>query len=272
MENKVLFLDIDGTLVDFRGNMPESASSALKEAKARGHRLVLCTGRTRVQVYSWLLDYGFDGLITGAGAQVEAGGRVISRHFIPQEQLAEAVGFFEKIRAPYYLQAEDAIYGPQWCLDCRLDVFNGKITDKEREKRFGKVVRDDRPFLRGDGEKMVYYQSSKSLEEVRRALGNYFMVEASSYEQKHSSDGEVTIRGIDKAYGMRRYLAYIGLSRENAVAFGDGPNDMEMLQYAGTGVAMGNAAESLKAAADLVTDDVTRDGLYQAFKKLDLIV
>ena len=52
---------------------------------------------------------------------------------------------------------------------------------------------------------------------------------------------------------------------------GDGPNDLEMLQYAGTGVAMGNAMEALKAAADLVTDDVNRDGLYHAFERLRLI-
>ena len=80
MGSKVLFLDIDGTLVDFRGKMPESAGRALELARERGHKLVLCTGRTRTQLFSWLLAYGFDGLITGAGAQVEADGKLISRH------------------------------------------------------------------------------------------------------------------------------------------------------------------------------------------------
>ena len=70
---------------------------------------------------------------------------------------------------------------------------------------------------------------------------------------------------------MRRYLEYSGISREDTLAIGDGPNDLEMLQYAATGVAMGNAADSLKAAADLVTGCVDEDGLYQAFEQLGLI-
>ena len=125
MKTKVLFLDIDGTLVDFQGKIPESAKEALIRAKERGHHLVLCTGRTRFQVYPWLLDYGFDGLITGAGAQVEAGRELICRHLVKQDSLAKAVAFFERIRAPYYLQAEKAIYAPQWCIDCQTAVFKG---------------------------------------------------------------------------------------------------------------------------------------------------
>ena len=271
MKQRVVFLDIDGTLLDFQGNLPESAGRALRKARENGHQLVLCTGRTRIQVYAWLLEQGFDGLITGAGAQVEAHGHVISRHLIRQEHLAEAVAYFEKNRTPYYMQAENAIYGPQWCLDCRIAVFGGRITDKEREKRFGKVTLDDMPQLRRDVEKIAYYQSAEPLDGVRAALGEYFTVEASSYSQGHEGEGEVTIRGIDKAYGMQQYLAYTGFAREDAVAVGDGPNDLEMLQYAGTGVAMGNAMEALKAAADLVTDDVNRDGLYHAFERLRLI-
>ena len=100
MKTKVLFLDIDGTLVDFQGKIPESAKEALIRAKERGHHLVLCTGRTRFQVYPWLLDYGFDGLITGAGAQVEAGRELICRHLVKQDSLAKAVAFLRESAPP----------------------------------------------------------------------------------------------------------------------------------------------------------------------------
>ena len=60
-------------------------------------------------------------------------------------------------------------------------------------------------------------------------------MEASSFQLINSSDGEVTVRGIDKAYGMEQYLRYAGIRREDSAAFGDGPNDLGMLEYAGTG-------------------------------------
>ena len=72
-------------------------------------------------------------------------------------------------------------------------------------------------------------------------------MEASSFQLINSSDGEVTVRGIDKAYGMEQYLRYAGIRREDSAAFGDGPNDLGMLEYAGTGVAMGNAGAELKS-------------------------
>ena len=271
MKTKVLFLDIDGTLVDFQGKIPYSAGSALKSAKRKGHKLVLCTGRTKTQIYPWLLEYGFDGLITGAGAQVEAEGRLLSRHVICRRDLARAVDYFEEIRAPYYLQTAQGIYAPQWCMDYQTSVFQGKLTEPEREKRFGIILREERPADRDDVEKIAYYQSPEPVEQVARKLGDSFTVSASSFQLVDSADGEVTIRGIDKAYGMQQYLDHAGISRENTYAFGDGPNDWEMLEFAGTGVAMGNAGKELKCRADLVTDTIDRDGLYRAFETLGLL-
>ena len=85
-------------------------------------------------------------------------------------------------------------------------------------------------------------------------------------------------RGIDicaadggKEQGIMHLLERYGLKREEIVAFGDAENDIEMLQYAGIGVAMGNATEAAKAAADYVTADIDDDGIWKALKKLELI-
>ena len=77
--------------------------------------------------------------------------------------------------------------------------------------------------------------------------------------------------GGGKPNGLAHTLAHLGLTREQAVAFGDGGNDVTMLAYAGLGVAMGNACAEAKAAADYVTDDVTKDGLAKALKHFKLI-
>ena len=70
---KIVFLDIDGTLVNFNQQMPESTWKALKEARENGHKLVLCTGRTYGHIYPWLLEIGFDAIVASAGAYVRVG-------------------------------------------------------------------------------------------------------------------------------------------------------------------------------------------------------
>lgn len=70
---------------------------------------------------------------------------------------------------------------------------------------------------------------------------------------------------------MEKYLSYVGATREDAIAFGDGPNDMDMIEYAKIGVCMGNGREELKRIADFVTKDIDEDGIEYAMLRLGLI-
>ena len=83
--------------------------------------------------------------------------------------------------------------------------------------------------------------------------------------------GEVTDSRYTKATGMTEILRRFDAPRSATIAFGDGDNDLEMMDFAAYGVAMGNATPALRAASDTVTDDINSDGLYNAFKKLGLI-
>jgi hydroxymethylpyrimidine pyrophosphatase-like HAD family hydrolase len=64
---------------------------------------------------------------------------------------------------------------------------------------------------------------------------------------------------------------YLGYTRDDMIAFGDGPNDIDMLEYASIGIAMGNAGEVTKSAADMVTQRIENDGVFVALRKLDII-
>ena len=88
--SKVLFFDIDGTLYDFSGYMPASTIEALKQARENGHKLIICSGRVRYQIYPELFSM-FDGLIGATGAYIEEDGNVLSDHFVRREVL-EQVG------------------------------------------------------------------------------------------------------------------------------------------------------------------------------------
>ena len=81
------------------------------------------------------------------------------------------------------------------------------------------------------------------------------------------------MREAQKADGLtgEKLLEFLEVDKADTIAFGDGYNDMEMLEFAGKGVAMGNAVEELKKIADYVTDSVEQDGIYRAMRCLDVI-
>lgn len=88
---------------------------------------------------------------------------------------------------------------------------------------------------------------------VQKDLAPDFSVTDMSFKQTERNSGEIGIAGINKATGMQAYLSHVGQTKEDAIAFGDSANDMEMIDFAACGVAMGNAIEALKARADMVT-------------------
>lgn len=79
---KVVFLDVDGTMVNDRGEIPESTKEAVRRAKANGHKMVVCTGRSRFQIYDELLELGFSGIVGAAGVFVIADGKEIYTHIL----------------------------------------------------------------------------------------------------------------------------------------------------------------------------------------------
>lgn len=85
MDKKVVFLDVDGTMVNEKGEIPESAQYAVRTAQANGHRMVVCSGRSRFQIYDALLELGFSGIVGGAGAFVEDEGKEFYHAYIDEE-------------------------------------------------------------------------------------------------------------------------------------------------------------------------------------------
>lgn len=123
MNRRLLFFDIDGTLVGFDQKMPASAQEALRRAKENGHKLFLCTGRCRTQIYPWLLsDHPFDGLVMCAGANVYAEGQQIYHRTFGPERMKALVDYLESVGASYFVQNEYGVLMTQRCL--RAEAFN----------------------------------------------------------------------------------------------------------------------------------------------------
>ena len=253
MNQKVVFLDVDGTIVNDKGIIPESTQIAIRKAVENGHKLVVCSGRSLFQLPQMLLDLGFSGMVTAAGAQVIAGGKEIYHAVIDEEHRKFIVDYMEKNNFVYCFQTDAG------------------ITEEHLRQLVGEFFIQEDVWNNEKEEKLIYYDAPFGVARVHADLEPYFDVVALSLSGADDYCGEVGINGIHKATGMKRYLEYVGIPREDSIAIGDGPNDLQMMDYAGIGIAMGNAREEVKKRADMVTSHIDEDGLYHALDRLGLL-
>lgn len=265
-------MDVDGTMVDFNGEIPESAKQAVRMAKQNGHKLVVCSGRSRFQIQEELLTLGFDGIVGGAGAFVISEDKEIYHAYIDAEHRKSIYDYLEGNGFLFCFQADDGVVLNQRSRDGIWDVMEDMGMSTERlESLSGKMHVTDEPWENERNEKIIYYKAPFPVEKVHADVLPYFDAVALSLDGADAYAGEIGINGINKSTGMQIYLDYVGVAREDTIAVGDGPNDLQMMEFAGTSVAMGNARADVKALADLVTARVDEDGIYKAFEQLGLL-
>lgn len=274
---KVVFFDIDGTLVDFDGTIPPSTLDALHQAQAMGHAVFLCTGRSRGMIDERLLRVGFDGIVAASGAYVEYHGNVIYHEFFDTTALKQLLDYMAEHHMVYMFQCIDKIVSTTAGNRAFARNMKGPKGDSEDaiERLLQNRVSDDHLLEHINDytmiEKANYQKSDVGVAQVRADLEGLFDVTAMSFQNAPDSSGEITKVGINKSVGMQKVLDHLCLTREDTIAFGDGPNDYEMIEFAGIGVAMGNATDGLKNLADMTTDSVSNDGIFKGMRKLGLI-
>lgn len=273
MRRRAIFLDIDGTLVDDHAVVPDSAREAVRRARANGHLVFLCTGRSMAEVFDGILDVGFDGVIAAAGGYVEVGGEVLLHQTIPVEQVRRVTAFFRDHGTEYLLEANAGLFGSDGFVTRVRELVLGGVTDEDVLAQLERAVG---PFLdtvqvpvdptRTDINKIAFLHSPVTLDEVRAALGDTFTVIPGTVPLFGPNSGELSLPGVHKATAIAALLEDLGMDVADTIAYGDGHNDLEMLQHVAVGVAMGNAVPELKAVADEITADVDEDGLLLSFR------
>lgn len=107
---KVIFIDIDGTLLDYENKLPASADRAIKEARKKEHRVYICTGRSEVEVYDYIWDIGLDGMIGGNGSYVKDEDTVVMHQLITLEQCKHIVDWFHSRNLEFYLESNNGLF------------------------------------------------------------------------------------------------------------------------------------------------------------------
>ncbi|MBO4636506.1 MAG: HAD family hydrolase [Clostridiales bacterium] len=258
---KAIFFDIDGTLWDVRNRIPDSTVRAIRELKAGGNPVFVCSGRTRGYITDpYLLSLGFDGIVSGCGTMVE---------------YRNDVRFYHKIDSELAVLAVDTVrrYGMRPILEGReyLYMERSEFQDDPYGKKLFRELKDRaRPIdaLRGKWEisKLSCATEGCDTSSCFRELEGYF-----DYIVHNPRVTEMVPKGFDKGRGLIRACGIAGIPPSESIAFGDSVNDLQMFAAAGLSVCMGNGSEEAKAAADMITDSLFDDGIYNAVKTLGLI-
>lgn len=275
---KIIFIDVDGTLVDYENHLPESAVKAIRQARKNGHKVYICTGRSKAEVYPPLWEIGLDGMIGGNGSYVESEGVVVMHQLITLEQCKHIVDWIHERKLEFYLESNNGLFASEHFEE------EGEPVIQEYSKRKGKenaekiTVREVFPDMIFGGE--LYRDDVNKVSFILRSYQDHLDsiqefpdLQPGTWGGKGEIAlfGDLGVKDITKAHAIDQLLNYLGAKREDTIAFGDAKVDIPMLEYCHIGVAMGSGGDEIKAMADYITDDVDKDGLYNAFVHFGLI-
>lgn len=269
---KIVFIDFDGTLAD-RGVIPAPHVEAVQQARRRGHRIVLCTGRPR----SLVTDEDralFDGMVGAAGGYIEVDGEVLADRRFPAALGAHILSVLDEHDAAYILEAPNAVHARPTTPARIASLMQVESGDAATTGRTGLdilgalQVNDDLKAV--SFSKVACFDASLPMAEVASRLPAEVGFVPSSLATLGERAGELHLAEVNKAVGMRLVARHFGADDADIVAIGDGYNDLEMLREAATAVVIEGAPEPVLATADLVVAPPERAGLVDAFARLGL--
>ena len=275
-DKKIVFFDIDGTLLDRNGVIPESAKEGVKQLKENGHLRFICTGRPMCMMEEKLLDMDFDGIVCGAGTHVEYGTENIHYQEYTQEEIKFILEVLEEYNIDFIFEGKEKLYIRKSAFDFKEGKMSGLV---QKMKEITHAIEDCDEF---SVVKFTSHFNDENLKQMDEIVEKLSPVCAAIIHDnmvfEGQKDGEAPIqivefvpKGMSKAEGIKKTIEFLGIDWHNTYAFGDSNNDLEMLSYVNHSVAMGNSSEKAKKASKYLTDDINKDGIFNGLVRLELI-
>jgi Cof subfamily protein (haloacid dehalogenase superfamily) len=256
---KAAFFDIDGTLVGFRHTeISEETVRSLDALRSRGVKLFICSGRAK-QLITNVRNYPFDGYILMNGAIVEVGGKIISVTPIDRKDAMAIARISDENGFSCVALWPDGIG-----VNVETEAYI-KICEMIHVKPF-KIIDMEKTAAEKDICQYSIYVGEEVISKFYSPGTSHVL-----YPRWHPAFCDAIPDKISKGEGVGSILKLLGLSKDEAIAFGDGGNDIPMLDAVGTGVAMGNSAPDVKEHADFIAGDADNEGVSLALKDLGLI-
>jgi Cof subfamily protein (haloacid dehalogenase superfamily) len=271
MAIKLIAIDMDGTLLNHKHEITPAVKQAIGAAREKGVYVALATGRPFIGIQRYLLELDLlqEGqyCVTNNGALVQrtANGECVSEITLGFDDYLYFEAMARQIDVHFHALTFDTLYTANPDIS-RYTVFEAHLTgmplkfrrvdEMDKTLRFPKVMMIDEPAV-----------LDRAISRIPKdAFNRYTIMKSAEYYL------ELLRKEANKGVGVKALADYLHLSANEVMAIGDQENDLAMIEYAGTGVAMGNAIDQLKAISQFVTKTNMEDGVAVAIQKLVLDV
>ena len=247
---KAVFFDMDGTLLSHAsGGVPASAVSALEQLRARGTLVFAATGRHMLELERLPVGHlKFDGYVASNGQIcLDACGKLLYSRPMGRAAAEGLVKLFQRREVPVLLVELEDMY-----INFVDEVVRGT------QGAISTPLPEVKRYTGGEIYQAIIFRDKDTVRELTASLPECGICGWNPFAF------DVVPEKGGTAEGIARMLAHYGIRREESMAFGDGENDIDMLRYVGTAVAMGNAEMEVKRQADYVTADIDADGVRRA--------
>lgn len=254
---KAVFFDVDGTLLPLGSKtVPQSTLNAITKLKAKGIFAVVATGR-QIDSYSKLPvnSIDFDAYIVANGTMLlDKNRKFIDGTPMEKQNLRQVLNLLDEEKIAYALTT----------LEGRYINFIDETVIKTHNQVHTKPPKIG--LYQGEDVYMIEAYLPQDRTQLLKRLQDFCTV-----TRWHESGVDMFSKAAGKAVGIEKFQNLHNLIKEEIIAFGDAENDIQMLLYAGTGVAMGNADQCVKDIADYITDTVENNGVENALIRLGVL-
>lgn len=276
MKYKMMCIDMDGTLLGKGRKISEESKIALRKAREKGVQIVITTGRLYNNAAYFSELVGVDSPVIGANGAIireKRSNEIIYRSSFNEKITKKILELANKYRIVLHFHTVSSIISNSYVsttvarivlpgrnhkdFKVNLRTIKGKEKWlKALEKYSDKVTKI-----------IVFSPSAKRMEEFRKEIGK---IDEITYFTSGNKSMEINMKEVSKGNAVKILADYYGIKREEVICIGDNENDVSMIEYAGLGIAMGNAIPKLKKIADYVTDTNKNDGVRKAVEKFIL--
>ncbi|GCF92525.1 sugar phosphate phosphatase [Enterococcus florum] len=266
MTIKLVAIDMDGTLLNEQGMITDAVAETIKRARKQGVYIVLCTGRPLMGVLNYLTDLELvtldDFVISYNGSLVlnSKSGEVISEYGLSRQDYLAIDTLARQLNVHLHTVSREAIYTSNRDIS-RYTVNEAFLVDMPLKYRTPEEIAEQISVT-----KMMMIDEPEILADAigkipQHYFEQYTLVTSAPYYL------EVLNREASKGAALRELAAYLSINASEIMAIGDAQNDLSMIEYAGLGIAMGNATEEIKAAADHIVASNAEDGVKEAIDR-----
>ena len=276
----IVFSDIDGTIYDYSGNLADSTIYTIRKLRENNHRVFIVTGRSKAEIKQELWDLGFSGFIGGNGSYIEVDNKVIMHKTLSYKQCVEIVEWLNNHNLGFYLESNLGLFASKtFCNDSKIAI-NRYLLGKEftgneeelvdvRDILYG--LKENENLYRDDINKISFLLNNK--DDYLNAKKQFKDLVVGTWGGKDDLPlfADISPRDISKANAIKVLLDYLNIGIDDTLAIGDAFSDISMLKLCKIGITFISGCDDIKKVADYISDDVSSDGFYKAFKHYGLI-